>query len=95
MKQAPTHPRFLAVVNAFANEKAVHLGGGKGFGSGALKVNGKIFAMMSSDRSFIIKLPRERVDELVSRGDAEYFIFRPPRVCGSALPLKSSHIDGL
>jgi hypothetical protein len=47
--------------------------GGKGFGSGALKVNGKIFAMMSSKGAFVVKLPKERVDELVSTGKGEYF----------------------
>ena len=48
-------------------------GGGKGFGSGALKVNGRIFAMMSSKGEFVVKLPKERVDELVTAGYGERF----------------------
>lgn len=38
-------PRFAAVVKSFAKDRSVSHGGSKGFGSGALKVNGKIFAM--------------------------------------------------
>jgi hypothetical protein len=38
-----------------------------GFGSGALTVKGHIFAMLSSRGEFVVKLPRERVDELVAR----------------------------
>ena len=37
----------------------------KGFGSGALKVDGKIFAALSKDE-LLLKLPRERVDALVA-----------------------------
>jgi hypothetical protein len=47
--------------------------GGKGFGSTALKVKGKIFAMQSSKGEFVAKLPRGRVDELVRLGKGEYF----------------------
>src|SRR6516225_864444 len=41
-------PGFACVVNAFAEDKQVTRDEGKAFGSGALKVNGKIFAMMTS-----------------------------------------------
>jgi hypothetical protein len=41
---------------------------GQGFGSGALTVNGRIFAMRSSRGAFVVKLPRSRVDELVAAG---------------------------
>jgi hypothetical protein len=47
--------------------------GGKGFGRTALKVDGKIFAMLSSKQEFVVKLPRERVAELVSVGHGRYF----------------------
>jgi len=43
---------------------------GKGFGSSALKVNGRIFAMLSSRGEFVVKLPRQRVAALVAGGDA-------------------------
>jgi len=36
-------------------------------------VNGKLFAFISSKGKFVAKLPRERVDELVSAGAGEPF----------------------
>lgn len=59
-------PRFNAVVEAFAGKPDVIRESGKGFGSGSLKVNGKIFAMISSKGQFVVKLPRQRVDDLVA-----------------------------
>jgi hypothetical protein len=65
---------FALVVNAFADDRQVAPPGmGKGFGSGALKVNGKIFAMMSSKREFVVKLSEERVNELVTDGKGSRF----------------------
>jgi len=64
---------FAHVVDALAKEPRVTAGGGKGFGSGALKVNGRIFAMMSSKGEFVVKLPEARVDELVTAGYGERF----------------------
>lgn len=46
---------------------------GKGFGSSGLRVGGRIFAMLSSRGDFVVKLPRRRVDELVSSGDGDRF----------------------
>jgi hypothetical protein len=65
-------PRFVPVVDAFARERSVSRGGGKGFGSRALKVKGKIFAM-SSKGQFVVKLPKERVGALAAAGKGEYF----------------------
>jgi hypothetical protein len=69
---APTRlreSRFDLVVNAFGDDRQVATpGAGKGFGSGALKVNGKIFAMISSKGEFVVKLSEERVNELVAAG---------------------------
>lgn len=42
---------------------------GEGFGSSALKVNGRIFAMLTPASRFIVKLPRRRVQELVESGE--------------------------
>jgi hypothetical protein len=39
----------------------------RGFGADALKVDGRIFAMLSRER-LVVKLPRKRVDELVGDG---------------------------
>jgi hypothetical protein len=66
-------PRFVPVMDAFAGERSVTVGGRKGFGSRALKVNGKIFAMMASKGQFVVKLPKERVRELVATGIGKYF----------------------
>jgi hypothetical protein len=65
-------PRFARVVAAFAKHRDVTRGG-KGFGSTGLKVNGKLFAFISSRGKFVAKLPRERVDELVSASQGEHF----------------------
>ena len=46
--------------------------GRRTFGSGALKVDGRIFAMLSHDR-LVVKLPRERVDALVQEGEGARF----------------------
>ena len=66
---------FLMVVNAFANDPHVTPpGSGHRFGDRrALKVNGRIFAMMSSKNAFVVKLPRERVEEMVAAGKGEPF----------------------
>jgi hypothetical protein len=64
-------PSFMPVVAAFADDP--HVSRGKMFGSGSvLSVKGKVFAMLVKGR-FVAKLPRERVDELVSRGRGGYF----------------------
>ena len=64
---------FDVVVASFANDGRVICGGRKGFGSSALKVDGKIFAMISSNGDFVVKLPAYRVDELVRDGTAQHF----------------------
>lgn len=57
-----------AIAEAFAKDNKVTRETRQGFGSGALKVNGKIFAMVSSRNDFVVKLPKGRVDELVQAG---------------------------
>src|SRR5438093_8077511 len=66
-------PSVAQVVDAFAKERSVTAGAGKGFGSGALKVNGRIFAIMASTGEFVVKLSKARVDALVDAGDGERF----------------------
>jgi hypothetical protein len=66
--------RFASVVNAFADDRQVSPPGtGTGFGSGALKVKGKIFAMMSSKGYFVVKLSAERVNALIAAGSGTAF----------------------
>jgi TfoX/Sxy family transcriptional regulator of competence genes len=62
---------FEPVVAAFAGDREVGLG--KMFSSNAvLNVNGKIFAMQVKGK-LVVKLPKQRVDELVAKGKGEYF----------------------
>ena len=77
-KQKPSSigldPAYAKVVKAFARDKDVTPPkGGTGFGASALKVGGKIFAMMSSRDKFVVKLPQERVDALVTARKGAYF----------------------
>ena len=65
-------PKLAPLVAAFQTDPRVTYGG-KGFGSGALKVGGKIFAMVSSKGLFVLKLPKDRVAELVRLGRGQYF----------------------
>jgi len=64
--------KFSNIVLAFAHQPSVTYGG-KGFGSSALKLSGKIFAMLTSKGQFVVKLSRERVEELVGLSEGEYF----------------------
>jgi len=66
-------PDFKQIVKAFASDRRVTVGDGKGFGSGGLKVDGKLFALMSSRGQFVAKLPKQRVSELVAQGKGEQF----------------------
>jgi hypothetical protein len=66
-------PRVARILRGFAGDPAVTYWGGKGFGSAALKVNGKIFAFVSSQGKLVAKLPAERVDELIRLGKGERF----------------------
>jgi hypothetical protein len=67
--------RFAAVVEALAGTPGVTRGaeGKKGFGSGALQVDGRIFAMVSSSGSFVVKLPKQRVEALEAEGAGARF----------------------
>src|SRR5579859_3531675 len=71
---ATLDPAYARVVKAFARDKDVTPPKpGRGFGSSALKVDGRIFAMMSSKGKFVVKLPKERVDTLVAARKGAYF----------------------
>ena len=64
--RAGADARFMKVVGALEREPGVSHGGASSpcFGSSALKVGGKIFAMISSSGEFVVKLPAARVTEL-------------------------------
>ena len=59
--------RFAALIESFATDDAVTVGQSRGFGSGALQVDGHIFAMVSGGR-LVLKLPGDRVAGLVESG---------------------------
>lgn len=56
--------------------------GKKGFGSSGLYTGGKLFAFLSYGKRLVVKLPGERVDELVADGEGTRF---DPRGKGRAL----------
>lgn len=73
-----TEKRFADIVSSLKNKPGVTApaapgGGRKSFGSSGLKINNKVFAMISSKGEFVVKLPRERVDALVESGDGARF----------------------
>ena len=65
-------PSFAPVVEAFSRDRRVTYGG-QGFGRRGLRLDGKIFAMLSSKGQFVVKLPRDRVTELIELGQGQYF----------------------
>lgn len=72
---------FAAVVDALSQLPDVDFSsGGRAFGSNALKVHGKIFAMRDARGQFVVKLPRDRVAGLVASGQAAPFETAPGRV---------------
>lgn len=77
--QGDAKQKFAEVVKAFSHNQDVTSGGGKGFGSGALKVKGTIFAMISLKNEFVLKLSKNRVDALAASGAGKRFEPRPGR----------------
>jgi hypothetical protein len=80
-------PRFARVVAAVVGRHGVTRESRQGFGSGALKVNGSIFAMMTPRAGFVVKIPKARVDELVNGGVGARFEPGPGRVMKEWLAL--------
>ncbi len=66
--------RYDTLIETLLGHPGVTLGapGKKGFGSSALQIGGKIFAMLSNGK-LVVKLPRLRVDALVVAGVGERF----------------------
>jgi TfoX/Sxy family transcriptional regulator of competence genes len=65
--------RYAELVAKFAGRRDVSSVHGKGFGStGQLKIDRRIFAMLVRGE-LVVKLPREKVAELVASGDGKYF----------------------
>jgi hypothetical protein len=64
--------RFTPVAAAFSTDRRVRCEKGWAEGNVVLKVNGKIFAMLHKGK-MVAKLPKARVDELVSQGAGQRF----------------------
>src|SRR5262249_59758559 len=88
---AAADARFAPVVAALTGKRDVTRESRQGFGSGALKVNGRIFAMITPHAEFVVKIPRARVDELVNDGIGERFEPGPGRIMKEWLALDGRH----
>ena len=69
---------FASVIVALRNKPGVTPptngeGTRRKFGSNGLRINGRVFAMLSAEKRLIVKLPRTRVDALVSSRDGVQF----------------------
>jgi hypothetical protein len=85
--------RFEALTAELVGEPGVTPpGDGRGFGAGALKVDGRIFAMLSRG-TLVVKLPRTRVDELVGEGAGTRFEPGTGRVMREWLALRATADD--
>jgi hypothetical protein len=91
-ESSQTQQRFGAIASALASEPSVSVGssGKKGFGSSALQVGGKIFAMISSNGSFVVRLPKHRVEALEDAGAGQRFDPGHGRLMKEWLSLDSS-----
>jgi hypothetical protein len=73
---AGTQERFADLVERYLGVEGVTCPGtepgARGFGRGGLKVGGRLFAMVSQDR-LVVKIPAERVDDLVAQGHGDRF----------------------
>src|SRR5215831_16450188 len=82
--------RFIPVVRALGGVRGVSAG--TLFSSYGLKVEGKIFAMFGRS-GFVVKLPKQRVDELVSAGKGVRFEPGPGRVMKEWAAFKSGEAE--
>jgi TfoX/Sxy family transcriptional regulator of competence genes len=64
--------RYDRLVEALVGNEGVTQSSKRGFGSSALWIRGKIFAMLANG-SLVVKLPKSRVDALVAAGAGERF----------------------
>lgn len=96
MPRPPMSPdaRYAALVARFAGEVGVtHTdSGSRSFGAGALKANGKIFAMLVNG-ALVLKLPKQRVDGLVASARGTRFDANKGKPMKEWIVLAASHSD--
>jgi TfoX/Sxy family transcriptional regulator of competence genes len=68
LRSLRTDPKLARIVDALEKTKP----GARKFGSNGLKVNGRLFALFTQG-TLVVKLPKERVAELVKRGTGKPF----------------------
>ena len=90
-----TEARFANIVKVLSSSPGVTHSkpGSRLFGSSSLKVQDKIFAMISSSGEFVVKLPMARVDELVIAGTGERFDAKRGRPMKEWLEVRSDSPD--
>jgi hypothetical protein len=73
-ESADIEERYSLIVDALLHVPGVTHGSPtkKGFGKEALQIDGKIFAMLVRNR-LVLKLPRQRVDELIALQQGDRF----------------------
>jgi hypothetical protein len=81
--------RYAQIIRTFLRRPGITQQG-RGFGSPALKVRGKMFATLSPAGAFVVKLPRQRVDALVADGQGRPFEPGPGRVMTQWLELHAA-----
>ncbi len=92
--------RFASLIEEFRGHPKITLPilesqSTKRFGSSGLRVDDKIFAMLSKNR-LVVKLPRQRVAQLVSSGDGDEYDPGHGRLMKEWLSVKpTSKIDWL
>jgi TfoX/Sxy family transcriptional regulator of competence genes len=89
LTQDPTK-LFDAVVQAVEQDSST--GKGRGFGSSGLKVGGKIFAMLVEGK-LVVKLPHDRVQELIAEGSGMPFALGHGRLMREWVAIPASDAD--
>jgi hypothetical protein len=83
--------RFAAIASGFLDDPNVTEGTGFGSGPG-LRIGGKIFAMLVGGR-LAVKLPRERIDELVEHAVGVRLETRRARPMKEWITVAATHAD--
>ena len=81
---------FDAVVQAVEHDPST--GKGRGFGSSGLKVGGKLFAMPVEGK-LVVKLPEDRVQELIADGSGMPFALGHGRLMREWVAIPASDAD--